>query len=73
MREVVPELAATEYPTDPLALPVAPEVIEIQESLLAAVQEQPVVVVTETLPVPDDPLKDLLVGEIEKEQAVVPL
>ncbi len=47
-----PMLMETEKFVVPLPLPLTPEVMVIQESLLAAVQEQPVAVVTATLPVP---------------------
>ena len=47
-----PMLAATEKPTAPLPAPLAPELIVIQLSLLAAVHEHPETVVTFTLPVP---------------------
>ena len=63
VRDVMPELASTEYPTVPLPLPVDPEVTEIQTALLAAVQEHPEVAVTEILPAAEDAVKDLLVGE----------
>jgi hypothetical protein len=47
-----PELAATEYPTVPLPLPLAPLVTVSQAALLVAVQEQPGGATTPTLPVP---------------------
>ena len=63
-----PALAATEKFTTPLPEPLAPELIVIQESLLAAVHAHPVVVVTLTLPVPPGAAKLWLVGLIENEQ-----
>jgi hypothetical protein len=48
-------LAATEYPTVPLPLPLDPLVIVSQEVLLlTAVQAQPVPAVTATVPVAAD-------------------
>jgi len=47
-----PVLAATENCVTPLPLPLAPELIVIQLSLLAAVHAQPAVVVMFTLPLP---------------------
>ena len=44
--------AATEYETVPDPVPLAPDVIDIQDTALEAFQAQPAVVVTETLPVP---------------------
>jgi hypothetical protein len=49
-----PVLAATENPTTPFPVPLAPEVTVIKPALLAAVQPQPEVVVTFT--VADPPL-----------------
>jgi hypothetical protein len=49
-----PVLAATEKFAAPLPEPLAPELIVIQASLLAAVHAQPVAVVTLTLPVPPE-------------------
>ena len=44
--------AATEYETVPDPVPLAPLVIDIQDTALDAFQAQPAVVVTDTLPVP---------------------
>ena len=54
----------------PLPEPLAPEVIVMNELLLAAVQLQPACVVTVTLPVPPAAAKLALVGLIEKEQGI---
>jgi len=68
---IVPEraareaLAVIEYVTVPLPVPLLPEVIEMKESLLAALHEQPVVVVIDSLPVPAALLKLLEVGVTE--------
>jgi hypothetical protein len=51
-RDCVVALAATEYETVPDPVPLAPLVIDIQDTALVAFQVQPVCVVTETLPVP---------------------
>src|SRR6185295_6431554 len=48
----------------PLPVPLAPEVMFIQLSLLTAVQEQAGAIVTSTLSVPPLDVKDLSVGEI---------
>ena len=61
-------LAATEYFTVPLPLPLAPEAMVIQLSLLVAVQLQPAGAVTSTLPAPPLLSKDSVVPEIEKAQ-----
>ena len=53
----------------PLPEPLAPDVIVMNELLLAAVQLQPAVVVTVTLADPPAAAKLALVGLIEKEQA----
>jgi hypothetical protein len=45
-----PVLAATLNPTDPLPLPLAPDVMLIHEALLAAVHPHPLLVVTATGP-----------------------
>ena len=45
-------LAAMEKATVPLPEPLVPDVMASHESLLVAVQEQPLVVVTVALPVP---------------------
>jgi len=63
-----PGLAATEKFTTPLPEPLAPELIVIQASLLAAVHEQPVAVVTFTLPVPPLAVKLWVVGLMVNEQ-----
>ena len=49
-----PVLAEMKNWTTPGPVPLAPEVMVIQPSLLAAVQEQPAAVVTFTLPVPPE-------------------
>ena len=49
VRGVVAVLAATARATVPLPLPVAPPVTVIQDAVLAAVQPQPVGLVTATL------------------------
>jgi hypothetical protein len=54
----VPVLALTEKATAPLPVPLAPEVIPIQLSLLLAVQEQLLAVVTATLPLPGEARKE---------------
>jgi hypothetical protein len=46
VRPLVPVIGATEYVTDPLPLPAAPEAIVTQELLLTAVQLQPAGTVT---------------------------
>lgn len=53
-RSVVPVFAAMLNVTVPLPEPVAPLVIVIHDTLLAAVQEHPVPFRTDTLPVPAD-------------------
>ncbi len=53
-----PVLAVTEKATVPLPVPLAPEVIAIQLSLLLAVQEQLLSVVTVTVPLPAEAGKD---------------
>jgi hypothetical protein len=47
----LPVFAATPKPTDPFAVPVAPEVMVIHDSLLVAVHAQPAPAVTVTVPV----------------------
>ena len=59
--------AATLKPAVPFPDPVAPLVTVIQESLLAAVHEQPVATATVLLPVPPDAVNDWLVGVIDGE------
>jgi hypothetical protein len=51
IRLLVVALAATEYLTVPLPLPLLPDVMVIQETLLVAVHEQPAGLVTLTAPV----------------------
>ena len=63
VRAVKATFAVTEYVTVPLPVPVLPLVTVMNESLLAADHEQPVCVVTVSLPVPAALLKLLLVGE----------
>jgi hypothetical protein len=54
-----PVFAVTLNPTDPLPLPLAPDVTLIQEALAEAVHVQPVVVDTDTgLPAPADAATD---------------
>ena len=61
----VPVLAATVKPTDPLPVPVAPDVIVIQDALLFAVHRHALVVVTATgVPVPPAAATFWLVGAI---------
>jgi len=50
-RELPVVLALPEYATDPLLVPLAPAVIEIQDALLTAVHAQPLPAVTATAPV----------------------
>ena len=57
-------LADTEYETVPFPVPALPAVIAIHEALFEAVQEQLLVAVTPTLPVPALELKELLVEEM---------
>ena len=68
-RCVVLVLGAMVKLTDPAPEPVAPLVMVIQAALLAAVQLQPVVVVTSDDPVPPADVTVWLVGEIESEHA----
>ena len=51
-RDCVVELASTEYDTVPEPEPLAPLVIDIQDTALVAFHVQPAAVVTDTLPVP---------------------
>ena len=60
----VPVLALTEKATVPLPVPLAPEVIVIQLSLLT-VQEQLLAVLTDTLPLPPEAPIVFEVGVIE--------
>jgi hypothetical protein len=62
---VLPALVATEKLVEPLPVPLAPDVIVIQLSLLAAVQGQVEFTVTDTDPVPPVEVKLWLVGLIE--------
>ena len=65
MREFVPGLAAAEYPTVLLPVPLAPEVIVSQGTLLAAVQLHVAPAVTPTVP-DDAPVPmEVELGEIE--------
>lgn len=59
-----PVLAATEYLTVPLPVPVEPDEIVAQDTPVDALQEQPLVAVTEIVPVPPVLVKDALEGEI---------
>jgi len=63
-----PVVAATLYPTSPLPLPLAPDAIVIQDTLLAAVHAQPAPAVTETVPSAPDAGTDRVSGEIAKVQ-----
>lgn len=58
------ELAATEYATVPDPLPLAPEVIVIQETPLDAVHAQPERVVTDTVPVDAAADTDVALGVV---------
>ena len=58
-------LGDTVYCTDPLPVPLLPELMVIQDTLLTAVQLQFVPADTVIVPVPPLPEKDLLVGEME--------
>ena len=71
VRWLVSVLADTEYFTVPFPLPLLPEVIVIQLTLLVAVQLHPLDVITLTLPLPPLEAKDLLVELIEYEQEFV--
>jgi hypothetical protein len=51
--------------TLPFPSPLFPEVIVIQEAVLAAVQAQPLEAVTLTEPLPPTPPKELLAGLME--------
>ncbi len=68
MRGEVAVLAAIENATEPLPLPVAPEVTVSQEALLVAVQLQPVVVVTVALLEPAAAVGLNEVGDTANEQ-----
>ena len=68
VRALVVVLAAMEYPTLPLPLPLAPPVIVIQDALLVAVHAQPASEVTETEPVAADADTFVAAGEIENVQ-----
>ena len=59
---------ATEYVTVPEPVPLAPDVMVIQLTLLTAVQLHAPDTVTFTVPVPPLLLNDLRVGDIENEQ-----
>lgn len=63
-----PELAVAVKVTVPLLFPLAPLVIVIQESLLTAVQTQPALEVTLTVPLPAPTPKLALGGASEYEQ-----
>jgi hypothetical protein len=64
-----PLFAATVKETAPVPVPLLPAVIVIQETLDAAVQAQPVLVVTLALPLPPTSLKLALFVDKEYEQA----
>lgn len=63
VRGVLPALAAIDNDTVPLPVPVAPPDIVIHESALTAVQAQPVMDVTEMLPVDAADATDRLVDD----------
>ena len=63
VRDEVTVFVATEYPTVPLPLPLAPLVIVSQLALLVAVQPQPLVVVTPTVAAPPLAVGVALVGD----------
>src|SRR6185436_5903939 len=63
LREAVPVFWATEYATVPFPVPDAPEVMVIHGVVVAAVQLQPVWVVTATVPVPAAAVKLGELGE----------
>jgi len=65
-RWLVVVLAATEYATEPLPAPDAPDVIVNHEALLAAVHAHPVTAETLTLPVEAWAFTEMLVGEIDE-------
>jgi hypothetical protein len=64
VREVVTVFAAAVNPTEPLAVPVAPDVIEIHMSVVDAVQLQPAGAVTLIVPDPPPATTDWDAGEI---------
>ena len=73
VRELVLELDATLYETVPFPLPLAPPLTLIHPALFeAAVHVQPLVVVTETEPVPPFGANDCEDGEMEYVQDVAP-
>jgi hypothetical protein len=72
LRAAVVEFAAAVNPTLPLPLPEAPLEIVTQEAPLVAVQAQPAVVVTDTVPVSPAAATDWLVGEMVYEQLTAP-
>lgn len=72
LRPLLPELGATEKPTEPLPVPLDPKVILIQLALLLAVQAQEELVVTLTVPVWPADAADNVPGLMAKEQLVVP-
>jgi hypothetical protein len=63
VREEVAVFAATESETVPLPVPDAPEVTEIQDALLDAVQLQPEVAVTVAVIGPPDAVADVDAGD----------
>jgi hypothetical protein len=65
LRWLVAVFDETDILTVPLPLPDAPEVIEIQPTLLDALQAQPLVAVTLVLVLPPIAPIDALVGAIE--------
>jgi hypothetical protein len=65
-------LTDTEYLAAPLPTAVLPDVIVSQAALLVVVQPHPFAVVTFTVPVPPALGNDLLAGEMENVQLVIP-
>jgi hypothetical protein len=70
VRSDAPVLAAALKPTVPLAVPLAPLVTVIHETVLAAVQPHPAAAATVTVPVPPPTAIDWLAGLIVGEQGV---
>jgi hypothetical protein len=60
-----PVLAATEYVTVPLPVPLVPDEIVAQDTPVDALQVQPLAAVTVMVPVPPLLVKEALDGEIE--------
>ena len=64
VREAMPVLAATEETTVPFPVPLAPEVIDIQEELFEVVHLHPVLVDTVVVTVPPPAPIDWLFGDM---------